>query len=259
MSENTTKGGSPPKYEWTPRGPENVLPRELKPCFLCGTPTAGRFEGVIPCCDQCHETPRAALKAAEIAGGGSRWGALVRKALEAKAADAAVPEGGDAPYGFSDADIAAIRRAAAFYEGEFYMLSNFSSFRVVYRSRIWPTAEHAYQAMKFHSYDIQEMIRHQDSAHAAKKGARAIADKVRGDWDEVKVDIMREICRAKLEQHPYIREKLMGTGDRPIFEASPEDAFWGWGPDRRGQNMLGRIWVQLRSELRAGLIGGGAA
>lgn len=162
-------------------------------------------------------------------------------------------DGGDAEYGrqtsggmWPDGG----DRAVSFYEGKYYMLSNFSSFRVVYGSRIWPTAEHAYQAMKFYDYGTQELIRHQTSAHAAKKEARALAERVRPDWGDIKVGIMREICRAKMEQHPYVAESLEATGDAEIVEASPKDRFWGIGKDGGGENWLGRIWMELRSESR---------
>lgn len=31
------------------------------------------------------------------------------------------------------------------------------------------------------------------------------------------------------------------------------DSFWGWGPDKRGQNMLGKLWMRVREEQRATL------
>lgn len=29
------------------------------------------------------------------------------------------------------------------------------------------------------------------------------------------------------------------------------DSFWGWGPNRDGRNMLGRLWMELRAEIGA--------
>jgi hypothetical protein len=60
---------------------------------------------------------------------------------------------------------------------------------------------------------------------------------------------MEEIVRCKLQQHPYIQKKLLQTIPYPIVEDSPMDAFWGIGPDRTGQNMLGKIWMKLRDEM----------
>jgi hypothetical protein len=152
-----------------------------------------------------------------------------------------------------------------FYEREFYPLSNFSSFQVYYDLRLWPTSEHAYQAMKFSSqtfsvwksvrdneYIRQEEIRNQKSAHDAYKLANSMNDVRRPDWNDVRVKFMIDICRHKLHQHKYVQKKLVQTGNREIIESSPTDNFWGWGPNRDGQNMLGKIWMTLRMEWNAG-------
>lgn len=136
-----------------------------------------------------------------------------------------------------------------FYEDKYYMFSNFSSFMVYYDKREWMTSEHAYQAMKFRPIWIQQAIKNQRSAHDAKKYAHANKDKYREDWDEIKLSVMTEICRAKLEQHNYIRKMLLKTGSHELVEASPKDAFWGWGRDETGENHLGKIWMKLREEL----------
>lgn len=139
-----------------------------------------------------------------------------------------------------------------FYELKFYMFSNFSSFAVHYDGRDWMTSEHAYQAMKFREPWLQEWVRNQRSAHEAMKAAQSKPELYRPDWEEVKVGVMLEICRAKLYQHPYIQRKLMETGDRELIESSPIDSFWGWGPNKDGANHLGRVWMTLRDEWRSG-------
>ncbi len=62
---------------------------------------------------------------------------------------------------------------------------------------------------------------------------------------------MRSILLAKAKRHEYVCRKLMETGDRQIIEKSWRDDYWGWGPNRDGQNMLGRLWMEIRDELRA--------
>lgn len=140
-----------------------------------------------------------------------------------------------------------------FYEQEFYPLSNFSSFVLGWRGLLFSTSEAAYHWMKFaDSPEIQEAIRVAPSAHEAFQLARRHADRVRPDWDQVKVDVMREILREKVRQHAYVRQKLLQTGDRLLVENSWRDPYWGWGERREGQNMLGRLWMEVRAELRAG-------
>lgn len=137
-----------------------------------------------------------------------------------------------------------------FYEREFYIFSNFSSFSVEWRGVLWMTSEHAYQAAHFTNEKIIEAIRNARSAHDAMKLTRANQDKKRPEWKEVKLAVMEDIIRAKLSQHGYIRKKLLQTGTREIVENSPKDSFWGWGPNKDGHNHLGKIWMKLREELQ---------
>ena len=138
-----------------------------------------------------------------------------------------------------------------FYEQDFYVLSNFSAFTLRWKDCVFHTSEAAYHWEKFpESPMIQAWILSADSAHEAFKIAERYAHARRPDWDAVKVDIMRDILRAKTNQHEYVRRKLLATGDRELIENSWRDSFWGWGPDRDGQNMLGKLWMEIRAELR---------
>jgi len=142
-----------------------------------------------------------------------------------------------------------------FYEHEFYVCSNFSSFEVEYRGEIWKTAEHAYQASKYEDDEIRKSIQNARSSHDAMKIAKNVySDKKRKDWYEVKLDLMEDICRAKLSQHFYVQKKLLQTEDRDLIENSPRDSFWGWGENKDGENNLGKIWMKLREELKNGEI-----
>ena len=66
----------------------------------------------------------------------------------------------------------------------------------------------------------------------------------------IAVLIMRNILFAKAKQHEYVRRKLLETGDRELVEDSWRDDYWGWGPNRDGQNILGNLWMKIRAELR---------
>jgi ribA/ribD-fused uncharacterized protein len=91
-----------------------------------------------------------------------------------------------------------------------------------------------------------------NSADEAFKIAKANADKTPRNWDDVKIWVMEDIVRHKLEQNPYVLHKLLQAGDKEIeiVEDSPKDSFWGWGPDRKGRNELGKIWMRLRDEIK---------
>lgn len=156
-----------------------------------------------------------------------------------------------------------MREGVDFYEREFYPLSNFSSFTL-----LWPvsrreglvrfdTSEAVYHWEKFNGNiptndqrTIQSQIRLALSAHEAFKIAESNRNHRRPNWDDEKVGVMRRIISAKADQHEYVRRKLMETGDKLLVEGSWRDDFWGVGPNRDGQNMLGKLWMELRETLR---------
>lgn len=144
-----------------------------------------------------------------------------------------------------------------FYEQEFYVLSNFSAFNLRWQGYTFPTSEHAYQWSKFapmtkdaRAVYVRDVILSAPSAHDAFKWAETWKTLRRPDWDSVKLGTMEEILRAKVQQHEYVRRKLLETGDRVLIENSWRDDYWGWGPNRDGKNMLGKLWMVIRAEIR---------
>ena len=138
-----------------------------------------------------------------------------------------------------------------FYPREFYPLDNFSSFKVEWDGYLYSSVEEAYQAASFMGSD-EEMVQAIKKSHSADEAQRLAyvnKDKRRDDWDLIKLDVMELLLRLKLEQNPYVLKKLLQTGDYYIVEDSPKDSFWGWGPDRCGEDQLGRLWMKLRKEL----------
>lgn len=140
-----------------------------------------------------------------------------------------------------------------FYEHDFYVLSNFSAFSLLWKGIRFDTSEAAYHWEKFeeHYTALRHEIATAPSAHEAFKLAERNKHCRRRDWDDAKVQIMREILRAKADQHEYVRRKLLATGERELVEDSWRDDFWGWGPNRDGKNMLGRLWMEVRAAIRA--------
>lgn len=97
-----------------------------------------------------------------------------------------------------------------FYEQDFYVLSNFSAFQLrLLDGRIYSTSEHAYQCAKFEgtgNNSTEEAVRCAPSAHEAFKLAEEFKSYRRADWDDVKVEIMRNILRAELRATPISRQ-----------------------------------------------------
>ncbi|KAJ8501881.1 hypothetical protein ONZ45_g11977 [Pleurotus djamor] len=138
---------------------------------------------------------------------------------------------------------------------------NHSPHRVLYRNRIYPTATHLFEAMKYLDGapgqpgrpDLAERIEkcgdvldvYPLSAEFQSKGF------VRSDWGLVYESCMDEVLCLKFRQHPNLRTDLMRTGMAPIIYDDPSDDYWGTGPSGDGANQLGISLVKVRARLRA--------
>lgn len=141
-----------------------------------------------------------------------------------------------------------------FYERDrpYYEFTNFASYDVEYRGKIYPTSEHLFQARKFIDSrpELAEQIRTTPNSRAALETATRLRKLQRSDWYNVNISVMEEVVLLKFTQHRKLYEMLLGTGDRELVEASPVDAFWGYGHDRKGRNELGKALMKIRDQLR---------
>lgn len=136
--------------------------------------------------------------------------------------------------------------ASASY-GEF---SNFALSAVKLNGKRWPTVEHYFQAQKFAGAPHAEAIRKAKSPGIAARMGRDRSQKLRRDWESVKDSIMFAGVRAKFLQHSALRDLLLATADAKLVEHTDRDDYWGDGGDGSGKNMLGRILMKVREELR---------
>ena len=119
------------------------------------------------------------------------------------------------------------------------------------------TSEALYQACRFpHLPDVQQLIIAQKSPMTAKMKSKPYRSQSRGDWDVVRIRIMRWCLRVKLAWNwTEFRDLLLATGGRPIVEKSRKDDFWGAKVRSDGVlvgvNVLGRLLMELREELGA--------
>ena len=118
------------------------------------------------------------------------------------------------------------------------------------------TSEALYQACRFpHLPNVQRLIISQKSPMTAKMKSKPHRKDSRRDWDKVHVAVMRWSLRVKLAQNwQKFSELLLATEDRPIVEESRRDDFWGArlleDGTLEGRNILGRLLMELREELR---------
>lgn len=129
------------------------------------------------------------------------------------------------------------------FKNEYYFLSNLYEVPVEYGGKTFRTAESAFQAQKDTSR-ADEFIRLKGS------DARSLGEKVepRQDWDQVRVQIMREVVECKFKQNRWLMQKLMNTGKAKLIQENDRnDTFWGVYKGE-GENMLGKILMEIRDK-----------
>lgn len=121
---------------------------------------------------------------------------------------------------------------------------------------VFPTIEHAYQCQRYTDPKIIEEIR---SAHSPVL-AWEISSKYKHvqipqfKSEEYKLKIMKMLMKLKAEQHKDVRQALIDSGDLKIIKHivtyPPGDGFWDDGEDGTGLNHMGRMWMEIREELK---------
>jgi len=119
------------------------------------------------------------------------------------------------------------------------------------------STETLYQMAKFpHAPEIQREIMEAGGPKPGKTVAWAHGAHAREDWAMgASVEIMKYAIRMRLAQHrAAMLAEYEDTMSLPIVEISRRDSFWGAieQPDGtyHGRNILGRLHMQLREELR---------
>lgn len=133
--------------------------------------------------------------------------------------------------------------------------------RFGYMSNFWPlrdpikdeygieywTTEAYYQAQKTSDGVIRKWISIASKPYLAMIIGRALREKdgLYPDWNDRKVNVMLEALRMKFKDN-QLSIQLLSTGYRVIHEDSQTDMFWG----KKGQDMLGKLLMKVREEIR---------
>lgn len=143
----------------------------------------------------------------------------------------------------------------------------------------WNSNEHYYQSQKFNYDDGIEyynLMKYCDSPQKAKdmgnqkinpRGNKWLISKekpelglvsdaiikyknvkIRQNWEEIKNDIMYKVVYEKFCKNNKLKNLLLDTNNKEIIENSPYDSYWGIA--NNGKNILGKILMQVREELK---------
>lgn len=133
------------------------------------------------------------------------------------------------------------------FRGNYYFLSNFYECPVTYNGLTYRNNEAAFQAQKCINLKDREQFCNINASEAKELG-RIIH--LRKDWENVKIQIMKDIVMAKFMQNEDLKEKLLSTENTYLEEGNT----WGdriWGTvNGVGANNLGKILMNVRKELQ---------
>ena len=138
-------------------------------------------------------------------------------------------------------------------------LSNNYRYMFTYKNVQFFTAMHAYYCAKAEFYHESGYYREIKNAYSGFN-VMYLGRKIRVDdrWEKVRVNIMRDILRAKMEQCAAYRNRLAECNGL-IVAAFHDDNFWYSGSKKEavvkngeypGKNMLGLLHTEIRNEMK---------
>ena len=135
---------------------------------------------------------------------------------------------------------------------------------IIIEGRKWRTTEHYFQASKFAAGSddwlaVKNCQTPRDAYQYVRTPRAPDNQPPRiyfADWHAGRKDaVMMKALRAKASCCDQFRHELLATGNKPLFETSPNDWYWGVAQNPTdhsdGLNTLGAMLMQLRDELRA--------
>ena len=139
------------------------------------------------------------------------------------------------------------------FKRKYYFLSNFYEAPVTWNGVTYRNNEAAFQSAKVISG--KERFANLDPSSAKKLGRKV---QLRSDWEDIKDNVMYEICKSKFSQNETLKKRWLATGDEYLEEGTTgwHDNIWGNCNCEKcknitGENRFGKILMKVRDELRA--------
>lgn len=135
------------------------------------------------------------------------------------------------------------------FVGEFSFLQTGYRAPITVQGLVYPTVLHALLAARTTDLAVRKQIAGVDAAADAARIGMTVT--LRADWSTIAEPTMLFLQRAKFKTHPALGTRLLDTGEAELVNASRRgDERWGVDYETgRGQNLLGRILMNVRGEL----------
>ena len=127
------------------------------------------------------------------------------------------------------------------FRDEYYFLSNMYPIYIPYKNGLYKCVESAFQMMKCSDDNEKKGFELLNGFEAKKRGRRV---KLRDDWNEIKLDVMRDILEVKFSS-PDLKNKLMRVNEEIVEDNNWGDRYWG-RCNGIGKNMLGKLLMEIR-------------
>lgn len=132
------------------------------------------------------------------------------------------------------------------FQGDYRFLSNFWTSPVLLDDVQYGSVEAAFQAAKTTDPSQRQVFQTADPATAKRLGKLL---KLRPDWNDLRLDVMRDLLEQKFAPGSALAKQLKATGRKPLIEANTwGDTFWGVSKGV-GSNHLGQLLEEIRAML----------
>lgn len=139
-------------------------------------------------------------------------------------------------------------------DSKYGCFSNFHMCPIEFDGLAYTNTEAAWQAQK--TLDVKERNKFTHEAPSVAKRHGRCVD-LRPDWEDVKYQLMVDVCYAKFTQNTELGNVLLETGDEEIIENTTgwHDNIWGNCEcskcvNKVGKNLLGKALMEVRDMLR---------
>lgn len=128
-------------------------------------------------------------------------------------------------------------------------LSNLAAYGFVLAGIKWRSVEHYYQAAKYEDAALIRRVRDATTGEAARKVGQDRSLVPRENWQEIKMEVMKQALEAKFSQNRKLRDLLLATSNEELVHESKTDRFWGRDRVGVGENRLGEMLMMIRAQM----------
>lgn len=151
--------------------------------------------------------------------------------------------------------------------GNYRFMSNFYPSKFIENDIEYNCSEQYFMKKKQEMFDptniiLANNILNNTNPKEIKKYGRQVKNYNDDVWNNERYEIMKNGLRLKFSQNPDLKQSLLATGNKNLYEASPYDNIWGTGfnanetlekinnnkQNELGQNLLGRALEEIRNE-----------